>query len=164
MEDRRSPRARHRKDEERRGRLHEGAAGERAPGRGGGRRRRGAPPRASAPLKDGAMSALGVRAAPRPEGPRQASFYELVERLLSDAFTLFDHKLALATLEMKQHAESAARGLAVVAAGALAAAIGLSLLAVAAAVAIGRVLDSPAGGYLIVGAVIAVAGAIAIGV
>ena len=110
------------------------------------------------------MSALGVRAEPPPEGPRQASFYELVERLLSDAFTLFDHKLALAALEMKQHAESAARGLAVVAAGALAATIGLSLLAVAAALAIGRALDSPAGGYVIVGAVIAVAGAIAIAV
>lgn len=108
------------------------------------------------------MSALGAREDPQTDARDRESFYELIERLVGDVYKLLDHKLALATLEMKHHVESVTRALMLMVAGGLAATIGLALLAVAAALAIGRAIDSPAGGYVIVGAAIVVIGAIVI--
>jgi hypothetical protein len=89
---------------------------------------------------------------------------DLLTRLISQIFQLYDNELALAKLEMKQHVESLAHTAILFVAGGFFATIGILLLANAGALALGRAIDSLIGGYLIVGGVIAVASFIVIGV
>jgi hypothetical protein len=110
------------------------------------------------------MAALGVpdRAAGGPA--RRESIQELIGRLIGDALQLLDHELALAALELKQHVEALARASVLLVIGGLLGAVGVLLLGVAGALAVGRAIGSEAGGYVIVGAVVALAGAIAVAV
>jgi hypothetical protein len=92
------------------------------------------------------------------------SIQDLLARLVSDVCRLLDHELALATAEMKQHIESLARATMMFIAGGFCAMVGLLLLATAAALAIGRGIESIVGGYVIAGVVVAIAGAIVIAI
>jgi Putative Actinobacterial Holin-X, holin superfamily III len=109
------------------------------------------------------MSAIDADSRPRVLPAHPESIHDLLTRLVGDVFRLLDHELALATAEMKQHVELLARTIILFLAGGLSAAIGLLLLATAAALVIGRTIDSIVGGYLIVGAAITVIGAVVVG-
>ena len=109
------------------------------------------------------MSALEMDSHPRVRSVRRESINELLIRLVGDVLRLFDHELALATAEMKRHIESFGRTAILLLAGSFCAMIGLLLLAIAAALAVGRVIGSIVVGYVIVGAVIAVVGAVVVG-
>jgi len=107
------------------------------------------------------MAALGIPV--RDPGKRE-SIQELIGRLLGDAVQLLDHQLELATLEITQQVRSLARASVLLVVGGLLGAIGALLLGIAAALAVGRAIGSSAGGYVIVGAAIAVPGVIAMAV
>jgi hypothetical protein len=109
------------------------------------------------------MSAIDVDNRPRVGSAHRESIRDLLTRLVGDVFRLLDRELALATAEMKQHVEVLARTIVLFLAGGVSAAIGLLLLATAAALAIGRTIDSIVGGYLIAGAAITVIGAVVVG-
>ncbi len=110
------------------------------------------------------MATLHVRTGSLASPPRDESVSTLVGRLIGDVLRLVEDDVALATLEMKQHAESLAHTAVQFLAGGFLASVGLLLLATAAALGLGRALDSPIAGYAIVGGLIAVAGIIAAGV
>jgi len=110
------------------------------------------------------MPALDVGRPVRADSVPRESIHDLLTRLIGDVCRLLDHELALATAEMKGHLESLARTIMLFAAGGLLAMIGLLLLAMAAALGIGREIGSIIGGYVIVGAVGAVLGAVVVGI
>jgi hypothetical protein len=109
------------------------------------------------------MSALEMDSHPRVRSVRRESINELLIRLVGDVLRLFDHELALATAEMKRHIESLVRTAILLLVGSFSAMIGLLLVATAAALAVGRAIGSIVGGYVIVGAAIAVIGAVVVG-
>jgi hypothetical protein len=110
------------------------------------------------------MSALDINSHPRVRPAHRESINTLLTRLVGDVFRLFDHELALATAEMKRHVESLARTAILLLAGSFSAMIGLLLLATGTALAVGRAIGSIVGGYAIVGAAIAVIGAVVVGI
>jgi uncharacterized membrane protein YqjE len=109
------------------------------------------------------MSAIDVDNRPRVGSAHRESIRDLLTRLVGDVVRLLDRELALATAEMKQHVEVLGRTIVLFLAGGVSAAIGLLLLATAAALAIGRTIDSIVGGYLIAGTAITVIGAVVVG-
>jgi hypothetical protein len=110
------------------------------------------------------MSALDINSHPRVRPAHRESINTLLTRLVGDVFRLFDHELALATAEMKRHVESLARTAILLLVGSFSAMIGLLLLATGTALAVGRAIGSIVGGYAIVGAAIAVIGAVVVGI
>ena len=91
----------------------------------------------------------------RPAAPR---FFDLVERLISEVGTLLDQKFALLTLELKSQGAALARGVAALVVGAGLAALGLLVLALAAAIWLGEHIRSIPGGFGIVGGSLLVLG------
>jgi hypothetical protein len=110
------------------------------------------------------MAMLDVGRPPGADSAHRESVQDLLSRLVNDVCRLLDHELALATAELKGHIESLARITMLFVAGGVCAVVGFLLLATAAALAIGRGIASIVGGYVIVGAVGAVVGAIVIGI
>jgi hypothetical protein len=84
--------------------------------------------------------------------PQSASFRGLVDRLFGELGRLLDQKLALLKLEIKTQVAAAIRHSALAVVGALVAALGGFLLAVAAALGLGELVGA-AGGFAIVGGV-----------
>ena len=92
---------------------------------------------------------------PTPGPPR---LFDLVDRLIREVGTLLDQKAALLSLEIRQQLSAALRGLVTMAVGAVLAAAGLLLLGMAAALWVGALIGSEAGGYGVVGAALGVVG------
>ncbi|HXJ77071.1 MAG TPA: phage holin family protein [Candidatus Methylomirabilis sp.] len=110
------------------------------------------------------MSPLHTERLSTPTHLERDSSQGLLRRLGRDVMRLIDHELALATAEMKQHIEALARTTMLFLASGFLGMVGLLLLANAAALAVGRAIDSMIGGYLIVGAAIALISAVVVAV
>jgi hypothetical protein len=108
------------------------------------------------------MSALRVDSLPRLTSAHQESNHDLLRRLVGDVLLLLNHEVALATAEMKQHIEVLVRTMILFLAGSFCAMTGLLLLANAAALMVGRAINSTVGGYIIVGAAIALIGTVVV--
>ena len=93
------------------------------------------------------------------QGPGSSTrFFDLVERLIGEVGTLLDQKLDLLTLELKSQGAALMRGVAALLAGAALAALGLLILALAAALWVGAHVRSMPGGFGIVGGALLVIG------
>src|SRR5262245_43483336 len=88
------------------------------------------------------------------------SFVDLVNRLLSEIIDLLDQTVALLKLELREELGAIAHSAAFLAAGGVVAGLGALLLIVALALGIGDGIGSTAGGFAIVGGVLAVVGGI----
>jgi uncharacterized membrane protein YqjE len=88
------------------------------------------------------------------------SFVDLINRLLGELMRLLDQTVALLKLELRQELGAIARSAALLAAGGVVAGLGALLLIVALAIGIGDGVGSTAGGFAIVGAVLALVGGI----
>jgi uncharacterized membrane protein YqjE len=88
------------------------------------------------------------------------SFVDLINRLLGEVVRLLDQTVALLELELRQELGAIARSAALLAAGGVVAGLGALLLIVALAIGIGDGVGSTAGGFAIVGAVLALVGGI----
>ena len=90
---------------------------------------------------------------PRDRALADDSIGELVGKVAGDVSALFASELELAKVELREEAKQAGRAAAMLGAGAAAAWFALTLLSFAAAWGLAEWLDSPALGFLIIGAV-----------
>jgi len=97
---------------------------------------------------------------PRDHTLADDSIGELVGRVAGDVGALIASEIELAKVELREDAKQAGRAGAMLGAGAAAAWFALTLLSFAAAWGLAEWLDSPALGFLIVGAVYTVAAAV----
>ena len=79
-------------------------------------------------------------------------FFSLFERLIGEVATLLDKKLDLLTLELRTQGAALVQGVVALLVAVALAAVGLLLMAIAAALWIGAGINSIPGGYVIVGA------------
>lgn len=86
---------------------------------------------------------------------------ELLHRLLSEIGQLIDQRITLVRVELKEQVSTAVRDLGLVLFGAVLATLGLLLLLLALGFWVGGLMSSTAGGLALVGAVVIVAGAVA---
>lgn len=95
----------------------------------------------------------------RPDGGTNESLGALFGNLTSDLSDLLRSEMELARVEIREEAAKAGRAAGMLGAGALVAYLGLGLLATAAAWGLAEVVDA-GWAFLIVGAVVAVAGGV----
>ena len=88
------------------------------------------------------------------------SIGELLGKVAGDVSALFASEIELAKVELREEAKQAGRAAAMLGAGAAAAWFAVTLLSFAAAWALAEWLDSPALGFLIIGAVYTAAAAV----
>jgi len=110
------------------------------------------------------MSALRAESRLHTASVHRESNQDLLRRLVGDLLLLWSHEIALAKAEMKQHVEAFARTTILFVGGSVFVMTGILLLANAAALGVGRALDSLIAGYVIVGAAIVFIGAIVVAV
>jgi hypothetical protein len=91
---------------------------------------------------------------------QRASFLELAMRLLADLGRLLDQRLALLKTELAQEAMALAKNLALVAAGTVAASVGIAFLLLALGLWVGQLVGSTSGGLALVGGGLGALGAL----
>lgn len=94
-----------------------------------------------------------------PEAP-QRSLSELFTEMTSEVSTLFQQEVALAKAELREEAGKAGQAAGMLAGAAIAGLVGLLILTMALAFAIGDVLENTWLGFLIVGVLLAIAAAV----
>jgi uncharacterized membrane protein YqjE len=97
---------------------------------------------------------------PRDRTLTDDSIGELLGKVAGDVSALFASEIELAKVELREEAKQAGRAAAMLGAGAAAAWFALTLLSFAAAWGLAEWLDSPALGFLIIGAVYTAAAAL----
>jgi uncharacterized membrane protein YqjE len=93
-------------------------------------------------------------------GGGSRSFADLINRLLGELVRLLDQTVALLRLELREELGAIAQSAALLAAGGAVVGLGVLLLIVALAIGIGDGVGSTAGGFAIVGGLLALAGGI----